>query len=563
MSSPDAVIDHFVAKAKGLHSLPAVAMEVLELTRNPQVDTHALKACIENDPALTTKLLRVVNSSLFGLSREVSDLNQALALLGTKPLKLLVLGFSLPPGLFAGIHGEVLQHYWRHTLTKAVAGREISERIWNQPGDDAFIVGLLQDLAELLLIQELGEPYTRLLEKAHADGKDLIALETEAMGFDHTTLTSRLLAHWKLPEALVETVRWNVDPEVVRAMPEARRAGRQILHLAELVARLLADRRADTPDTPDMPDTLGELLAAGREYHDLSRQQLDTLVETLEEKVRQLAEVLSLDLPEGLDYRDILARAHEQLSDVAASTAEEWVRGRAGPAPRTEWDSVVDELRVLQEAVARLARPDTLPEAPAAPVSTLPEHAAQTKAPKVPKKAELAATSAAGRGAASTVTEPDPGLLGRLQASVATCRQAHCPLSLLMVELDHTDELAMTHGVKGVDRLLRRVESACRDMDHARVDCLPHGEFGFAVILPDCERQAAVRLGNQLIASVRSLAADSSAPGDSTVGISVGAASVALPPKNFHAHDLLESATRCLYGSHASGGGVVKSIEIY
>ena len=122
-------------------------MEVLELTRNPPVDPHALKACSENDPALTTKLLRVVNSSLFGLSREVSDLNQALALLGTKPLKLLVLGFSLPPGLFAGIHGEVLQHYWRHTLTKAVAGREISEQIWNQPGDDAFIVGLLQDLA--------------------------------------------------------------------------------------------------------------------------------------------------------------------------------------------------------------------------------------------------------------------------------------------------------------------------------------------------------------------------------------------------------------------------------
>ena len=286
---------------------------------------------------------------------------------------------------------------------------------------------------------------------------------------------------------------------------------------------------------------------------------MDTLVETLEEKVRQLAEVLSLELPEGLDYRDILARAHAQLSDVAASTAEDLVRGRAEPAVRTEWNSVVDELRVLQEAVARLARPDTLPEAPAAPVSTPPEHAPPTKTQKVPEKAEPATA----QGAASTATEPDPGLLGRLQASVVTCRQAHCPLSLLMVELDHTDELVMTRGVAGVDRLRRRVGSACNDMDHPHVDCLPHGEFGFAVILPDCERQAAVRLGNQLIAGVRSLATDSSAPGDSAVGISVGAASVALPPKNFPAHDLLESAARCLYGSHASGGGVVKSIEIY
>ena len=99
-------------------------MEVLQLTDNPQVDTRALKECIENDPALTGKILRVVNSSLFGLSREISDLNQALALLGTKPLKLLVLGFSLPGGLYAGIEARTLARYWRRTLTKAVAARE-------------------------------------------------------------------------------------------------------------------------------------------------------------------------------------------------------------------------------------------------------------------------------------------------------------------------------------------------------------------------------------------------------------------------------------------------------
>ncbi|MBN1912070.1 MAG: HDOD domain-containing protein, partial [Pirellulales bacterium] len=130
MTDPAATIDLLASRAGQLYSLPAVAMEVLELTSNPKVDTRALKQCIENDPALTSRLLRVVNSSLFGLSREVSDLNQALALLGIKPLKLLVLGFSLPAKLFEGVSGEILGHYWRHTLTKAVAAREISEAIW-------------------------------------------------------------------------------------------------------------------------------------------------------------------------------------------------------------------------------------------------------------------------------------------------------------------------------------------------------------------------------------------------------------------------------------------------
>ena len=135
-----------MTKAGSLYSLPPVAMKVLELTESPKVDARALKQCVETDPALTAKLLRVVNSSLYGLSREVSDLNQALALLGIKPLKLLVLGFSLPPQLLGGMTADALQRYWRHTLVKAVAAREISEAFWNRSGDEAFLAGLLQDV---------------------------------------------------------------------------------------------------------------------------------------------------------------------------------------------------------------------------------------------------------------------------------------------------------------------------------------------------------------------------------------------------------------------------------
>src|SRR5262245_54334406 len=112
MTDNSATLEQLVKRTGELYSLPAVAMEVLELTNQPKVDAAKLKACIERDPALTTKLLRVVNSSLFGLKQQVSDLNQALALLGIKPLKLLVLGFSLPDALFTDVAGDVLSRYW-------------------------------------------------------------------------------------------------------------------------------------------------------------------------------------------------------------------------------------------------------------------------------------------------------------------------------------------------------------------------------------------------------------------------------------------------------------------
>ena len=178
-----------------LPSLPAVAMQVLELTRDEDVKVAEIASCVQNDPALTTKILRVVNSSLFGLSRKVTDLNRALAMLGTKPLKLLVLGFSLPDELLSDLESDVLARYWRHTLIKAVAAREISEMVWDLPGDEAFIAGLLQDIGMLVLIQDLGPSYVTFLDRVWSEGGDLAALETSTLGFDHAVLSARLLEH--------------------------------------------------------------------------------------------------------------------------------------------------------------------------------------------------------------------------------------------------------------------------------------------------------------------------------------------------------------------------------
>src|SRR3990170_5946979 len=178
-----ATIDQIVSRAGALYSLPAVAVDVLRLTEHPKVDVRALKECIERDPALTVKILRVVNSSVFGLPREVSDLNQALALLGIKPLKLLALGFSLPETLFLQAAREQLDWYWKSALVRAVAAREISEQLFKRPGDDAFLAGLLQDLGVLVLLGELGRPYAGLLSEAIAARAELRRLEMEALQF--------------------------------------------------------------------------------------------------------------------------------------------------------------------------------------------------------------------------------------------------------------------------------------------------------------------------------------------------------------------------------------------
>ncbi len=534
-------LDKIVDRCQKLYTLPMVAVRVLQLTESPSVDVRALKQCIENDPALTCKILRVVNSSLFGLSREVSDLNQALALLGINPLKLLVLGFSLPDNLFANVHRDILRRYWHHSLIKAVASREISQTIWGLPGDEPFIAGLLQDLGMLVLLQELGEPYARFLDHAFARARDVAANERKSFGFDHLQLSSQLLERWSLPRNLVQAVEIGQDHNRLAELTIVEQTLPQILHLSELLANILAENRCDL---------LAELLDAGHRYHRLTHLQLTRLVESLQSKVDQLAEVLCLDLPTGNNYLELLGAAHAQLSGTAEQAAGELLQHKLTTKPIADRDSK-DELQLLGDATAM---------AGAARRVTAMSNSAMSNSVANP----VLVASLGARESITTAFEVDPALAGRVAAVVAACRQARCPLSLLLVEVDRYDELMLHCGAIQAERLVKSVGDACRQVDHPHAQCMQTRDLQFAVIAADCDRREAVELAGEIAGRVRLIwtsgGADETHP---SMSVSIGVSSLALPPKNFPATVLIESAERCLGGARHSGGNSVKSIEIY
>ncbi len=342
-------LDRLVERAGRLYSLPAVALKVLELTDRPEVDLHALKECLENDPALAGRVLRVVNSSLLGLSRKVSDLNQALALLGVRPLKILVLGFSLPADLFADIEGPMLRRYWQRTLTKAVAARQLCEEIWNVPGEEAFLAGLLQDIGMLILIRELGEPYARLLNSALTVSHDVGAFTARSLGFDHAELSARLLAKWKLPDALVDGIRSGRPAERIDSLPADRRALPQILHLAELLSGLLGDQRTDL--IPDL------IVAAGR-YKKITPAELQSLIGTLQQKVQELADALNLELSGGIDCAALQIEAHGRMSELTVGAVGELVAGARSGKTASADDLLLADVRSLAAEGRAAARPE-------------------------------------------------------------------------------------------------------------------------------------------------------------------------------------------------------------
>lgn len=536
--------ERIVERAQTLYSLPSVAADVVRLTSGEEVDAAKIRSCIENDPALVVCILRVVNSSLFGLSQPVRDLGQALTLLGVKPLKLLVLGFSLPEKLFNDLSSSTLEHYWTTALTKAVAAREISETVWKRPGDEAFLGGLLHDLGLLVLIQQIGDPMINFVARSVEEQAELTTLERELLGFDHVQLTSRLLTQWNLPAALIEAIALSELPPEIETLEPPARTLPYILHLAGLVTRMLVD---------EDPQALPELLSTGeRLHHALSQEEIETLVARIEENVGQLSEVLSLDLPAGLNYQDIVFRAHRQMALAASEVTTELIQQRAG---RIDGLKALDEMQTMAQAVNRLTERPTV--APKVADETHTTESDSAPGLRSDKRFDEASASV------SKVATEDVRLNAHLTAAVAACRQARCPLSLLLVDLDDYESLIFQLGLDGGRMLFDRLHSLCQQIDHPGSRCLVAGEGRLALVVPNCDRQEAASLGRELVGQVQSWTRHKTMADSPTASISVGAASVSCVAKNFPYRDLLESADRCVYAAHHSGGNSVKSIEIY
>lgn len=130
-------------------------------------------------------------------------------------------------------------------------GGEISEQLFQKPGDDAFLAGLLQDIGVLVLLGELRHPYASVLSEAIASQADLAELERNALGFDHRQLTAGLLQHWNLPPLLTAAICVLHDTRYW-AHNKADHAHLVRVLMAELFAQLIGQRRLSV--LPDLLD---------------------------------------------------------------------------------------------------------------------------------------------------------------------------------------------------------------------------------------------------------------------------------------------------------------------
>ncbi|MBN2227336.1 MAG: HDOD domain-containing protein [candidate division Zixibacteria bacterium] len=187
-------------------SLPQVLVEVVKVSADPNASASDLSRVILKDPALTAKLLRIVNSPYYGRVREVTTINQAVVTLGMRSVTAIALSASVYE-MVGSLKGAVdRKRFWRHSLEVATAAKLIADEIGFEPAEEAFVAGLLHDIGMLILESSFPDEYKRIWKLVES-GESLMEVEQRNWGTDHARTGQFILDQWGLPKHIGETAK--------------------------------------------------------------------------------------------------------------------------------------------------------------------------------------------------------------------------------------------------------------------------------------------------------------------------------------------------------------------
>jgi HD-like signal output (HDOD) protein len=198
-----------------LPGFPSVVMEVLSMLRDPEAEGSDIAARVQMDMDMSVKILRLTNSSAFGLSTKVSNVQHAVTILGRSRLESMLLTYAVAAGIPKQMDIMDLNLYWLTAARRACLARHIARRLHAASQADSFTAALLQDLALPLLSEFNGEKYNAVFQTWMADdATDLCALEQDAFGYDHASIGALAAEEWGLSDYLVQSIAGHHDRSV-------------------------------------------------------------------------------------------------------------------------------------------------------------------------------------------------------------------------------------------------------------------------------------------------------------------------------------------------------------
>lgn len=198
---PQMLAKEAVKRVNTIATLPEVTANIVTTVQDPKSTAAALHKIVSNDPALVSRILKVVNSAFYGLPGQIGSIERAIVLLGLNAVKNIAVAASLGQ-LFRSTklcESFTAKDLWTHSIAVAVTSRELAKELKLPISDEAFLAGMIHDIGMLVALQVWPEQLRRVCETVQQQGGDFCALERELNGVDHQQLGVALTEAWKFP----------------------------------------------------------------------------------------------------------------------------------------------------------------------------------------------------------------------------------------------------------------------------------------------------------------------------------------------------------------------------
>jgi HD-like signal output (HDOD) protein len=202
-AEPNSLVAEALKKVTTLATLPEVTAKIVSTVEDPKSTAASLHKIVAHDPALATRILKVVNSAFYGLPGQIGSVERAIVLLGLNAIKNIAVAASLGQ-LFRGVklcENFTAKDLWTHCIAVGVTARELARQMKLPIADEAFLAGLIHDTGLLVALQTWPDKLKLACETAQKSERDFCEIEREIVGADHQQLGQGLAEMWKFPRS--------------------------------------------------------------------------------------------------------------------------------------------------------------------------------------------------------------------------------------------------------------------------------------------------------------------------------------------------------------------------
>ncbi|WP_448872058.1 sensor domain-containing diguanylate cyclase [Desulfobulbus propionicus] len=498
-----------VLSSKDLPTLPLIASKLLMLTAREESTLADIAELISQDMALSTKILRVANSSFYSFPQQIASINQAVSILGLSAVRSLVLSFSF---LTQGKRHQKSQfdyvQFWQHSLVEATGTKLILEQVPHANTEEAFTIGLLLNIGQLILATTLPQEYDQILASLKSEDNRTgetpldkqIRLEQELIGISHPEIGYEVAKIWGLPESLLLPIKYHHHPLEYDGHQLKYKQSVRAAYLSGLMAQIFYS------DNPEIFHK--QFRKEAKKLLGLKVLGINMVLKMIDHDIDQSAKFFGIQMNPVKSVAEILQEANLRLSLINLSYEE---MNRELIKSKMELEKLTEELAQKNRLLENLANLDGL-----------------------------------------TGINNHRFFQNFLDSEINRCIRNEHTLAILLADIDHFKNFNDTYGHQTGDFILKEFSRITKEVIREYDLIARYGGEEFVFVLPETDQEEAVTVAEKIRKTVEGRPFDD---GNSTyhVTVSIGVACTQPAQKTFQKNDFINEADEALYEAKNSG----------